>query len=96
MIDYRAPRVTTYATARGTLHAIDTGRPANFANGRHAFGAVCGASLSGGIMMRSSATADAYVTCKRCAARLAAGVTVSERTIRAARLRSQLVDPQNH
>lgn len=87
---FRAPRVTTYATSSGTLHAIDTGTPAGFPQGRSAFLAVCGRTLSGGLLMRSSETADAHVTCRGCRTRLADGVTVSAATVRRRRLSAQL------
>jgi hypothetical protein len=89
---FRAPRVTTVATSR-TIHAVDTARAATGHVG--AIKLVCGtvATRDRWLMLRSSPTADAFVTCKRCAARLADGVTVSADTVRRARLASQLTDP---
>jgi hypothetical protein len=85
---FRAPRVTTYVVS-SKIHAIDTVWRASDATVR----TVCGGTVRNGIMLRSSPTGDAYVDCKRCAARLADGITVSAATVRRAGLASQLSEP---
>ena len=87
---FHAPRVTTIAASAGTIHAVDTVWRASDATVR----TVCGGTVRNYVMLRSSVTSDAYVTCKRCAARLADGVTVSAVTVRRARLASQLSSPE--
>ena len=93
---FRAPRVVTIATSVGTLHAADAVAAQTSTPG--GLRTVCGRELAPRtwLMMRSAPTADAYVTCKACARRLADGVTVSDATVRRARLAAQLADPHNH